>query len=515
MAKTFLPLEAQNRLDLLPKWSLSSESKFSIHSVGNGQNRAIFKEKFTKIFKGSSRKPTLTGPYFPKGTHYSQPTLMSQETLTLQGTVYTFHETKNTNSIITSYIAADPETKSDLRDRINDIIMLFDKSFISLEVVQELVILAKIPDRSVFLHVITQMLKVLKEKPLLASIVVQGMAVAINSCPKEINMDDMQGTYLEILKSLKGNFETVPTEKNDYQLVPLMTALTALLNAMVWEEVPGIDRVNIFNPLINFLDGLKSNDTTVVFLALVAKQALSRIGNDESLAMSVFRRARLAITITGDIAGAISSSDFSKLESAYTNFIAMCDFSVQYEWYLGLAYVDGILERQGWFAFETFVLHSKFKSDVHFLQGICLRLEQIAATQRNEIHDGAIKFLQALATSSIEIVQKTAQPALKRLGVDCGAGPHSKDTTQHLLRTTSNSVVSQGRGDDMPPVWDPIWHATSGSKLLKAVQQNERAKLNLEEIPRRLDGIKQSITSNSAEVKSAVESGFAQQGAQL
>ncbi|KAF9344739.1 hypothetical protein BGX26_003971, partial [Mortierella sp. AD094] len=516
MAKTSLPLEAQNRLNLLPKWSLSSETKFSIHPVGNGQNRAILKEKATKMFKRSSHKPTLAGPYFPKGTHPSPPPLMSQNTLTQQGTVCTFNEAKDTNSVITTYIAADPETKSILRNRINDIIIQSDKSFISLEVVQELVILANIPDRAVFLHVITQMLKVLKEKPLLASIVVQGMAVAINSFPKEINMDDMQGTYLEILKSIKGHLEAVRIEKNEYQFVPLLTSLTALLNAMVCEKVSGLDREYIFNPLIDLLDGLKSHDdTTVAFSALVATQALARIGNDESLAVSVFRRAKLAIAMAGDIAGVISSADISGLQSAYDNFIAMCDFSVKYEWYLGLAYVDGILEHQSWSAFETFVLHSKFKSDLCFLQGVCLRLEQIAATQRNGIRHGAIEFLQALATSSAEMVQNTAQAALKRLDVVGRAGSHSKDATQHLLRTSSDRLVSQDRGDDLPPVWDPIWHATSGSKLLKAVQQRERAKSNLDEMPGRLDDIKQSITSSSSEVKTSVESGFAQTSSEL
>ncbi|KAF9367034.1 hypothetical protein BGX21_007912, partial [Mortierella sp. AD011] len=120
-------------------------------------------------------------------------------------------------------------------------------------------------------------------------------------------MDDMQGTYLEILKPLKENLINARKEKNEYQWTPLLTALTALLNAMVCKRVSGLDRENIFNPLAKLLDDLKSHaDTAVAFSALVAGQALAHIRNDESLAMSVFRRARLAVAMTGDISSVIS-----------------------------------------------------------------------------------------------------------------------------------------------------------------------------------------------------------------
>ncbi|KAF9081485.1 hypothetical protein BGX27_004881, partial [Mortierella sp. AM989] len=328
------------------------------------------------------------------------------------------------------------------------------------------------------------MLKVLKEKPLLASIVLQGMAVAINSCPDDIDMSDMQGTYLEILRPLKQHLETVRTEQNEYQLIPLLHALSTLLNAMICKNVSELDRQTIFNPLINLLDGLKSHDdTTVVFLAMYAKQALAHIGNNESLAMSIFRRARLAILMAGDIAGGISSADIGKFESAYNNFTAMCDFSVQAEWYSGLAYVDCILEFQNWSAFEAFVLESKFKSDECFLQGICLRLEQIAVIQRNGVHDGAIEFLQALAADSTKMVQKTAQAALMRLRVIDSSGRDLKDSAQHMSKSHSDQPISQVHQDNLPPVWDPVWHTATKSVLLKAVQQNERAKVNIDEMP--------------------------------
>ncbi|KAF9980205.1 hypothetical protein BGZ79_006380, partial [Entomortierella chlamydospora] len=143
-------------------------------------------------------------------------------------------------------------------------------------------------------------------------------------------------------------------------------------------------------------------------------------------------------------------------------------------WYLGLAYVDGILERQGYSAFEAFVLHSKFNSNEYFLQGICLRLEQIAATQQIDISNGAIEFLQGLATSPAKAVQRTAQDALKRLDIAGKASPHSKDTT-------SGHLVPQCLRDDLPPIWDPIWLKTE-SKLLKAVQERYTPQVSREDV---------------------------------
>ncbi|KAF9082186.1 hypothetical protein BGX27_004616, partial [Mortierella sp. AM989] len=305
------------------------------------------------------------------------------------------------------------------------------------------------------------------------------MGVAINSCPEEIDMSDMQGTYLEILRSLKQHLETVRTEQNEYQLILLLHALSALLNAMVCKNVSALDRETILNPLIDLLDGLKSDDdTTVTFLAMYAKQSLAHIDNNESLSMSIFHRARLAILMAGNIADGISSTDIGKFESEYNNFTAMCNFSIQDEWYLGLAYVDCILELQNWSAFEAFVLKSKLRSDKCFLQGICLHLEQIVVTQRNGVHHGAIGFPQALAAGSIKIVQKTARAALKRLGVIDSFERDLKNSEHDMSKSHSDQPISQIYRDSLPPVWDSVRHTATRSILLRAVQQKEDARVN-------------------------------------
>ncbi|KAF9081303.1 hypothetical protein BGX27_004989, partial [Mortierella sp. AM989] len=142
---------------------------------------------------------------------------------------------------------------------------------------------------------------------------------------------------------------------------------------------------------------------------------------------------------------------------------------------------------------------SKLKSDEYFLQGICLRLEQIAATQRNGVHDGAIEFLKALAADSTKMVQKTAWTAFKRLGDIDSSGRNLMDSAQHMPKSHSDQPISQVHRDSLPPVWDPVWHTATGSTLLKAVQRKKRANVNLDKLPSQLDIINQSIKPSSDE----------------
>ncbi|KAG0001414.1 hypothetical protein BGZ80_004789 [Entomortierella chlamydospora] len=136
LARTYSPREAQEKLNLMPQWSLSSESNTSTrNSFGEGYHRAKAKKAIIGVFKRPSSKPSLTGPFFPKGTHQSLPPLMSRDVLTPPETVCTFDKAQDTNSVVISYINGNEGIKSVLRIQINEIIKQFDDSFISLEAV--------------------------------------------------------------------------------------------------------------------------------------------------------------------------------------------------------------------------------------------------------------------------------------------------------------------------------------------------------------------------------------------
>ncbi|KAF9380274.1 hypothetical protein BGX21_002411, partial [Mortierella sp. AD011] len=470
------PNEAAEKLKLIP---LPNQ----LHERKRDKLRALFKpsprrpggrkrDKIRKLFEYSSDKPTSTGPFFPRNDQSCLSLLMSQAT-----------------------------------DMRKEPISQFKEGLATLEPVRELVILARIPDKNIFDQVIGQLVKIMEDSPLAPIIALQGLAVAINSCPDGIDMNGMQGVYLDILRPLKQRLEFVRSEGNEGQLVPLLYALTALLNAMVCRNVHGLNREGVFNPLNDILDGLKGHDNpTVRFLALYAKQGLAYVGSDESFEMGIYRRGKLAIAVALNISQGISNIDLGEFVTAYNRIMEMCDFNIPHTWYPGLVYVDCALDLQDWSRFEKFVLESKLKSDECFLQGVCLRLEQVAVTQSvEEIRDGAIEFLYSLSMNPSKQVRLAAVAVLERLvSRDCTR--HSNTHTKHHVKAIKCTCTTyQDTRFCPPPVWDPSWHATSTGVLLKAVQQKKRNDKNTNETPAKLDNIKEAVSFHASNIQAGVD----------
>ncbi|KAF9943435.1 hypothetical protein BGZ70_005977, partial [Mortierella alpina] len=189
----------------------------------------------------------------------------------------------------------------------------------------------------------------------------------------------------------------------------------------------------------------------------------------------------------GNLSNVATKLDVASAESAYKNFKELFDIAIQDRWYQGLIYVDYLVAQSSWWQLEDFVLHSKFRSDICFLLGVVLRLEQIAVVQMDgAIKDGAVKFLTALGERSIPLVLEMVQGALQRLGKLGG----SAGGVQNGVATLK---THQG---DMRPVWDPTWLAAPKGILLKAVQDNDRRDATVDGIPAQLDAIQQAVQSH-------------------
>ncbi|KAF9200221.1 hypothetical protein BGZ49_009581, partial [Haplosporangium sp. Z 27] len=138
-------------------------------------------------------------------------------------------------------------------------------------------------------------------------------------------------------------------------------------------------------------------------------------------------------------------------------------------------YLDCTLDLQDWSRFETFVLRSSLKSDGYFLQGVCLRLEQVEVTQSSEdIRDDAIESLFSLQASPSENVQQVVSTVLERLGTSHCAKHNSSDTKQRSKTKECGHIVPQTVRNDSPSIWDSLWHSASSATLLKSVQQARR-----------------------------------------
>ncbi|KAF9200042.1 hypothetical protein BGZ49_009761, partial [Haplosporangium sp. Z 27] len=395
-----------------------------------------------------------------------------------------FDDAQDTNSIVVSFIAADQEARATFLMHINEVIDRFDTDSATLDTVRELVILGRIPVWDIFLRITEKLLKAIKDSTLLQTTALQGLAVVLNSCPEEIDMKGKEGFCSDILMLLQTRLDNARAKGNEGELIPLLYAIIALLSAMRYREVGKLDRERIFDPLKSSLGKLKTHENAAVgFLTSYANQSLFHVGNNESLEKSIFRHGLLAVRIAVDIASGIKNANLEKFESAFQSIMKMNDFSIKSSWYRGLILLDSTVYVQDWSKFEELVLMSNLKSNECFLQGACLRLEQIATTQSNQdVRDGAIKFLRYILGNSSGSVQHIALAALGRLGISHCIKHNGCDIKQHTLSIMCSCSVLQNLQSDLPAIWDLSWHSKSSAILLKRVQQEKRNHKRIEDI---------------------------------
>ncbi|KAF9201491.1 hypothetical protein BGZ49_008266, partial [Haplosporangium sp. Z 27] len=428
------------------------------------------RDKFLSFFKFSSQERSSVGPFFSSELPHQSSAIDNSGRIPCA-----FDEAQDTNTVVSSYIAADEETRAALLGHIGEIIDRFDTSSATLDTVRELVILGRIPDWDTFSRITEKLLKAIKDSTLLQTTALQGLAVILNSCPEEIDMNGKEGFYSDILGLLRLRLDNARVIHNESELIPLLHSITALLNAMWYKEVRALDRKKIFNPLKSSLARLESHkNATVSFLTLYAKQGLNYVGNDESLEKSIFRHGWLAIRIAVDIASGIKNVDRKKFESAFQKLMEMNDISIKASWYNGLVLLDSTMYLQDWTRFEGFVLKSKIKSNECFLQGACLRLEQIASTHSSgDIRDGAIKLLHHILATSPKRVRQVALTALEQLGTSHCA-KHGYDANRNTLPIICSCIVPRTVQKDLPAIWGPSWHSTSSATLLTRAQQTRQ-----------------------------------------
>ncbi|KAF9556898.1 hypothetical protein EC968_007920 [Mortierella alpina] len=490
-AVKFYPNEAHDRLVILPLCKASktyTEDGNSERTVPAGLRARAHnvKEKVKQAWKHASPIPPQQHSFFPRSSSptesivssfaisdsqsslTSQSTWMTTSTQSTMGTLSTsspenvlidFGKLSDVRSLTAAYKSADDGARGIIEKTIYDIIKEFGQHQLTFDTVHELVILADVQDRDIFLHLVAEFLRVLNDKPLLSGITLQGLAVILDLFPDDIDLGSLQGAFVEMLASLQDRLRVIRTVNNDLQLVPLLSALNALLDAMVRRGVLGLDREAVYNDLRALLTGLASHPNLMVcFQALYAKQALAVIGNDESLPMSVFRRGKLAFVLAGNVASMATKFDLASAELAYQNIKEIFDFSIHDRWYQGLIYVDYLIA----------VVHI----DV-------------------AVRDGAVKFLAALGENPIPLVPEMVQSTLRRL-----------ETLKSSMGGTKDDVATLKTYEgDLRPVWDPTWLATPKGILFKAVQNRDRHDATMDAIPVTLDTILQAVVVPAPSLK--------------
>ncbi|KAF9107653.1 hypothetical protein BGX27_008675 [Mortierella sp. AM989] len=499
-ASEYCPKRAQDRLEGLPGSCLSDP-----HSFARERSRlAREKETNDQPLEHPSKSLKSWGPFFPI---LDLPHQKISNTHTPTNIIYTVADAPDTTSLVTSFIDADMATKATICSQTQEVIKLFANPSVA---VLDLVILSTIPNRDIFLDIISQMYKVLGDTPLLdmiGSITLQALAVMMSHCPHDISLNDMRGVFLDILCLLVARLGSIPTGRYNLQLIPPLNVISSILDCMILKQVTALDHLVLYEPLSSLLDDLTLNsDAVVCFMATYAKQALALIGSVESLQLVIVRRDKLALAVTTRVEEEALSFDPTKFESVYQNFSKTLSLSPQSAWYRGLMYVDCMMRRQDWSRLEQFILESTFASRDEFSQGLCLRLERIAATESvEEVRCGAIKFIRALETTSPLSVQHVAQYALQRLEKN----GHIKLSTARIHSNSSGGATScKSPGEpkgEIIPVWDPRWLTTSRNALIKIAQCN--ILLRTLEPPINFKVV-QEIQSTSSKMKESIVTDF-------
>jgi hypothetical protein len=315
------------------------------------------------------------------------------------------------------FVTASNRDRSEIYNYIKMTIQQFKSNPIDQWTVQELVVLTETNNKEIFISVLEELLKAQRDSVILPVIVIYGIAVVLDSATEQVDLSGRSGLFNNILRSLKERLNNTPMENNHEELLALLRALSALFKAMICLGIEDIDRENIFNPMKAKLDKLSSSkDLEISFLASYASQSLVYIGNDESKKMSIFRRGRLAIGIVEDIKKIVISFDITRFEAIYNKIKDMNDASIKLGWYQALMFADTLLAEQNFGDFGMFITHNKYNSNTRFMQGACLRLEQLATIYKDqEISTQALNLLKYIESHKSEVVQETARISIKRL----------------------------------------------------------------------------------------------------
>ncbi|KAF9405000.1 hypothetical protein BGZ76_006725, partial [Entomortierella beljakovae] len=223
-ARKYCPDVAQERLEKISPILLSKPDAALVPSTqGTGtspENPKLAPQPFK-----------LTGLYFPTlltPSGYSNITTVLPTPLHQESANCTMQNAPSTLTLVNMYRRANDEDKKPINIIIDKIIQQFSECSNSKEFIQELTVLAAIPDQRIFIAIISQLLKIEKDSPTFPEMTIHGLAVILTSAPKEIDMKERQGLLTDILERLQYRLERTRIENNSEELLPLLRTISAL-----------------------------------------------------------------------------------------------------------------------------------------------------------------------------------------------------------------------------------------------------------------------------------------------
>jgi len=211
----------------------------------------------------------------------------------------------------------------------------------------------------------------------------------------------------------------------------LTLATSLVLDAMADTNVSGLDRENLHEPLLSYLDSMKkSSDPYLVYQAAYAYQALLCVPDDETLWQAAFRRTDKVIRGVVGLVKAVKGLDLNgfidglkdiqnglaglsntihSAKKTYDNVNSLIGasqsfvkglkegFSFKHKcaWYTALRGADTLIQNGEFITFKKLVCEAPCRLDSAFQWGVCQRLGEIAAnpTWDTSTRQSAVAFL--------------------------------------------------------------------------------------------------------------------------
>ncbi|KAF9427409.1 hypothetical protein BGZ76_002356 [Entomortierella beljakovae] len=382
----------------------------------------------------------------------------------------------DSNTFVQTYLSAKDIERTQGYYTIIEAISQLDKYNVSLATTQELVIFSTTSDYNLFIIIITKIHDVMKESLNFPIVLLHGLAVILSNTSLKPNHADtsVRKVFKAILDEILKQFAEIPSTADEHELFPLLQGLMVLLDSLVTCNLKIAACDAVYYPLLRKLDGLSSSTSpTVRFQALYTCHCLRLIGHNIELEGEFIQWVAIIFGYAFHSTDSVNaySSDLGRAYKDQFIHRGNNDNNIG-TWYQKLLFMDCIIINHDWATLNEFINSNKVRSDKLCLQGICLRLEQIAATQTQEISEGSIKALIALTLSECQEAQETSQATLDRLKKNLDSGSLS-GRENALVYTASNAQSGcHSFHNYFPPTWDSYWTSQSASILLHKVSKN-------------------------------------------
>ncbi|GJJ67780.1 hypothetical protein EMPS_00126 [Entomortierella parvispora] len=333
-----------------------------------------------------------------------------------------------------------------------------------------------------------------------------GLAKVIQGAPPgSIDSNDL----VTILRCLHKRPRPTHSEGHQYHL---LLAASRVLDAMMISHIGDVDRIDLHEPLTDFLRELESSkDPYLAFQAKYATQALLYVSDDEDIWHAGFRRLWLVLGVGAGLAQVNNlqglNDTLDSVERLYDcgkgatrklkfaleaikdrerpTFTLKEGLKFKRAWYRAVRMAEWFIATGNLVEFKILVIKSKCRHQLMFQWGICQLLGQFIADSQWSVdaHQDAIAFLGALHKDATlwDRQKEVDQVILDVLTIVASKNDAHFEAAETILKELRRQNTQLKPFANLhSPIWISIKfessnsHSTSKDRLLKAVQDQYR-----------------------------------------